>query len=157
MNKELQLTILAIIIIIIVINWSYAGCGARLKIWQKHLDRNFNLYCWYKKWHFLALEVGFGVSCMVVPFSKPLCRVSSFCLLQKTNQSAYLKIQRERRRLFLQIEIIRGIVAFWTAEWVGSGGLRVEVCVWVCLSICVIEWVRESLSWPWGTPTDVYL
>lgn len=69
---------------------------------------------------FSGIQVGSGVShkrgflfiTAVVLFSKPLCGLSFFSLLQKTNQSAYLKIQREKRRLFLQIEILRPTVTF---------------------------------------------
>lgn len=56
---------------------------------------------------------------------KPLCGPSSLCLRRKTNQSAYLGTQRERRRLFpadqnnTQEE---RIVTFRADEWVGGGG-----------------------------------
>lgn len=65
--------------------WEVTFSGIRGRLWRLHL---------------------FSTT-VLVPFHKPLCELSSFCLLQKTNQSAYLAIQRERRRLFLQIEIIR--------------------------------------------------
>lgn len=91
MNKDLQHTIKNIQPVKQSGGESHVSRIRRCKFMPKSPGYEFTcFYCWYGKWHFLALKVGFEVPCklslfstaMVLPFYKPLCGVSCpFCLL----------------------------------------------------------------------------